>query len=157
MPKERNRRRAGRVLLRAARSALVAVVAIGIVGGAVLASAHETQSTASAICQSGEVCFWPTQGSYNSYYGGDTNAAHATYSGTDWGYQGYYPPLYVVTLDQSATVYYNRGNSCDVWLWDWMGWTGWSVKINRGDLINPLPSPYDNDTSSHHWCSAGGH
>lgn len=131
-------------------AALVAAVSLVL---AFVASAHETQSTASGLCQSGEVCLWPTQGSYNSYYGGDFNAAHATYAGTDWGYQGNYPPLYVVKLDQSATVIRNRGNSCDVWLWDWMGWAGWSVKINRGHTINPLPAAYDDDTSSHHWCS----
>ena len=68
------------------------VVVLGLGSPAI---AHETQTYPSAVCQSGELCLWPDYGRYLEYWsnfeGCVHSCHHATYSGSDGNFTGYYP------------------------------------------------------------------
>ena len=97
-------------------TSMTAVTLLGLAGNA---SAGETQSYAGAICQSGEVCLFPTVTDYWNYVGGcESTCNHATYWGNDGLFTGYYPwPLdSTVYLNNTVDVAKNNGTSCGVYL-----------------------------------------
>lgn len=65
------------------------------------------------------------------------------------------------TWDDCASSVYNHGQTCDVWLWSGVIYTGSSLYLYRGSRlaflnVNPGPSPvgsWEDIIKSNHWCT----
>jgi hypothetical protein len=124
-----------------------------------VAVAHETESSPSAACQSGEVCLWPDYASYWQYYTYQDCqyfCTHASYSGSDAAFTGYHPWWIgnTVYLNNNTEVMKNRGNYCRVYMWTGSYFTGSYQRLDRGQFVQGSAVLYPNDTSSNHWCQS---